>query len=93
MAIYFLDSKTLSNFTSEFATHMLDNLAFTLQFSSTHFKDIFDLYREFQNVSAELRNLETGLASLIQSHLSPHIITFDLAKDVLDLVATRLRKS
>ena len=55
--------------------------------------DIFDLYREFENVSTELRNLETGLASLIQGHLSPHLITFDLAKDVLDMVATRLRKS
>ena len=85
--------QTLSNFTSEFATHMVNNLAFALQFSSTRFNDIFDLYKEFENVSAELRKLETGLASLIQGHLSPHLITFDLAKDVLDMVATRLRKS
>ena len=68
---------------------MVNNLAFALQFSSTRFKDIFDLHREFQNVSAELRNLESGLASLIQGHLSPHLITFDLTKDVLDLVALR----
>ena len=84
--------QTSSNFTSEFATHMVNNLAIALQFSSTCFKDIFDLYREFENVSAELRYLETGLASLIQGHLSPHLITFDLAKDVLDMVASRLRK-
>ena len=72
---------------------MVNNLALALQFSSTYFKDIFYLYREFENVSAELRNLETGLASLIQGYLSPHLITFDFAKDVLDLVATRLRES
>ena len=33
------------------------------------------------------------MASFIQGYLSPHLIPFDLAKDVLDLVATRLRKS
>ena len=59
--------QTLSNFTSEFATQMVNNLALALQFSSTHFKDIFDFYREFENLSAELRNLETGLASFIHS--------------------------
>ena len=67
----------LSNFTSEFATHMVNNLAFALQFPSTCFKDIFDLYRELENVSIEFRNLESGLASLIQGHLSPHLIIFD----------------
>ena len=82
----------IANYTQKYIKAMLDRHADYLEFSSTRFKEIFTLSLELNQIALKVRKFDRGLATLIQGSISPELISFDLAKQVLDEVASHLAR-
>ena len=83
----------LSNYTQTYIRDMVHRTNDFLQFTSTQFRDFHFLQAELHDISIEIRKLESGLATLMQGHISPELVSFDLAKTVLDEIANHLSQT
>ena len=83
---------TLSQFTRQYVSAMMANTASHLQMSATRFHDIFTLSAELNHIALQIRRFDRGLATLMQGNLSPELVSFDLAKAVLEEVTTHLTR-
>ena len=83
----------LTDYTKNFVSLMYRRTSDVVWFTSHRYRDIFLLSAELSKMTVQIRKLQNGLATIMQGHISPELISFDLAKTVLDQIATHLAQT